>query len=114
MHAFCQGICERCNVEIFTGHTPGDKLCENCSDQYNACKECGAELENEMPKLVCGVRQNLIAKQEIKFDEFTILKGELCVVDNIVGYGFNILTKKDNKLLRVLNSQLLLYFDLEK
>ena len=48
MHAFSIGKCEQCNSEVITAHTPGDKLCGDCSEKYESCKECGNKIENNM------------------------------------------------------------------
>jgi hypothetical protein len=38
---FSQGKCEICKSNIQTAHIPCDKLCDNCSEKHNLCKECG-------------------------------------------------------------------------
>jgi hypothetical protein len=48
MHAFSVGKCEQCNCEVVTSHTPGDKLCDDCSEKHNSCKECGIKIEVKM------------------------------------------------------------------
>ncbi len=44
LHAFSNGNCEKCEVEIITSHIPCDKVCKECSEKYNLCKECGCEI----------------------------------------------------------------------
>ena len=44
LHAFSQGECEKCNCKIDTAHTPCDKVCEKCSEEFNLFKVCGEKL----------------------------------------------------------------------
>lgn len=46
MHAFSNGQCERCGCDVVTPHIPCDKLCEDCSEKYNSCRECGSKIED--------------------------------------------------------------------
>lgn len=45
LHAFSFGKCEKCDCEVTTAHIPCDKLCDDCSNIYNLCKDCGVEIE---------------------------------------------------------------------
>ena len=46
MHAFSDGQCEKCGCDVVTAHIPCDKLCEDCSEKYNSCRECGSKIED--------------------------------------------------------------------
>jgi hypothetical protein len=46
MHAFSDGKCEHCGCDVVTPHIPCDKLCENCSEKNNSCRECGVKIED--------------------------------------------------------------------
>jgi hypothetical protein len=39
------GVCEKCECEVTTSHIPCDKLCEECSETHNCCRECGCDIE---------------------------------------------------------------------
>ena len=41
MQAFSTIRCKLCGKEIVTCHTPGHALCDECSDKYGACAQCG-------------------------------------------------------------------------
>jgi len=45
--AFSNGKCEKCGVDVVTSHIPCDKVCDSCSEQYEICKQCGEEKEDE-------------------------------------------------------------------
>ena len=45
LHAFSMGVCEKCECEVTTSHIPCDKLCEECSETHNCCRECGCDIE---------------------------------------------------------------------
>lgn len=113
MHAFSEGDCNICKIKLSTAHTPCDKLCEECSEKYNLCKECGSILENNLPKLVCDKGQRLKIKKEIKFQDDLVLNiDDTGVVKDIVGYGFDIVMDKNNLEIRCMNSEILNYFEL--
>lgn len=48
MHGFSRGFCEKCKCDITTVHTPCDKLCDDCSEKYDICKECGEKINGDM------------------------------------------------------------------
>lgn len=45
MSAFSFGNCEGCSKEISTPHIPGYKLCDDCAENSNKCKQCNYGLE---------------------------------------------------------------------
>lgn len=47
LHAFSFGECTVCGTEICTAHIPCDKVCEQCSEEKNLCKECGKPIKEE-------------------------------------------------------------------
>lgn len=66
-----------------------------------------------LPDLVCQIGQKLKVKDDITFEGgLVIKKNETCIVENIKGYGFDIVTDKDKEYLRIMNSQMLKYFQL--
>lgn len=59
------------------------------------------------PRLFCDIGQKLIVRDNIVFDGgTTIAKGEICIVKNIKGYGFDIASEKDRIEFRIMNSEM--------
>lgn len=44
MHAFSEGVCERCGRPIHNVNTPCDKLCLKCAKIKQRCAHCGKKL----------------------------------------------------------------------
>ena len=69
------------------------------------------------PKLFCGQGTTLKARKDFEInledgDIMTISTGDKCVVDNIIGYGYNIKKNKADKEFRIMNSLMPDYFDI--
>ncbi|MBX2949777.1 MAG: hypothetical protein KF704_10920 [Crocinitomicaceae bacterium] len=69
------------------------------------------------PEMYCGIGSTLKVKKtfEIEFDDGTIQDfslDDLCIVEDIVGYGFNIKAMNDSKIFRIKNGQMIDYFKL--
>lgn len=47
MHAFSNGTCEVCKDNISCSHTPVNKVCNNCAEDFNLCESCGKSLKDE-------------------------------------------------------------------
>ena len=45
LHAFSSGNCEKCGKEITTPHIPCDKLCKECANKFDRCKQCGNKIK---------------------------------------------------------------------
>lgn len=68
------------------------------------------------PPLFCDIGSKLIAKAPLNFflidenedyiQEYTVFLGDLCVVDEIIGYGFNIRKIDEKSIFRVMNSKM--------
>lgn len=73
----------------------------------------GWERGRTLPTLVCNIGQKLKLKEDIIYEDInlTVKKGENCIVEDIKGYGFDIVTDKGIDL-RFMNSQILDYFEL--
>lgn len=48
MDAFTEGICEVCDEHHICSHTPCDKVCYNCANDFNLCESCGQTLKPEL------------------------------------------------------------------
>jgi hypothetical protein len=40
-HGFSRGFCGNCGSEIICPHTPCYAICDNCSQKFNSCIQCG-------------------------------------------------------------------------
>jgi hypothetical protein len=47
MHAFSEGSCEVCKDVITCSHTPCDKICNHCAEDFNLCESCSNSLKDE-------------------------------------------------------------------
>ena len=47
MDAFSEGVCEVCGDDITCAHSPSDKVCYNCANDFNLCESCGKTLKTE-------------------------------------------------------------------
>ncbi|MFZ6664706.1 hypothetical protein [Peijinzhouia sedimentorum] len=69
------------------------------------------------PPLFCGQGTTLKASKdfEIEFedkDTMIISTGDKCIVDDIIGYGYNIKKNNTDKVFRIMNSLMSDYFDI--
>ena len=69
------------------------------------------------PEMYCGIGSTLKVKKtfEIEFDDGTTQHyslDDLCIVEDIVGYGFNIKALNNSKIFRMKNGQMVDYFEL--
>ena len=69
------------------------------------------------PPLFCGQGTTLKARQDfdVEFDEgytVTITVGDRCIVDDIIGYGYNIKKETMDKEFRIMNSSMPDFFDI--
>ena len=64
------------------------------------------------PKLFCEVGQRLKLKKEIIFNSGKSLSvGDICIVVNLIGYGFDIVSEKEMIEFRILNSKMPEFFN---
>lgn len=47
MQAFSEGICEVCDEHHICSHTPPNRVCNNCAEDFNLCESCGKNLKDE-------------------------------------------------------------------
>lgn len=47
MSAFTKTNCNKCGIEITTGHIPGYTICKSCSEELELCEQCGEELKEK-------------------------------------------------------------------
>lgn len=47
LNAFSEGKCKICGERIVTPHIPCYKVCKQCSEKLNLCKQCGKEIVDE-------------------------------------------------------------------
>lgn len=78
---------------------------------------CNKKMAIYYPEMYCGVGSTLKVKKtfEIEFDDVTTQDfslDDLCIVEDIVGYGFNIKAMNDSKIFRIKNGQMADYFEL--
>lgn len=71
------------------------------------------------PPLFCGVGTTLSARKDFEVEwqneeGATITAGTNCVVDAIIGYGFNVRVDGKHQVFRIKNSSMPAYFDLIK
>lgn len=45
-HAFANTKCKCCEAPIYTGHIPGYKVCNDCSDKHKICQQCGGNIND--------------------------------------------------------------------
>jgi hypothetical protein len=45
LHAFADTNCIKCNDKIVTEHTPGNKVCDKCSEELDLCAVCGKQVK---------------------------------------------------------------------
>lgn len=43
--ALSNGLCKICEVKINCPHMPCYKVCDECAEKLNLCKQCGKELK---------------------------------------------------------------------
>lgn len=48
LHAFSEGKCKICRERIITGHIPCYEVCEECSEKFNLCEQCGKEIVDDI------------------------------------------------------------------
>jgi hypothetical protein len=65
------------------------------------------------PELFCSVGDKLIVKKDILFNDFHLTKDEVCIVENIIGYGIDLVSSKGIEF-RLLNSQMSEFFNSPK
>jgi hypothetical protein len=46
--AISKGVCEECNDIVYSPHIPCYKLCPECSEKLNKCKQCGELIDNDI------------------------------------------------------------------
>lgn len=71
------------------------------------------------PEMYCGIGSTLQVKKtfEIEFENGTIRKyllNEMCIVEDIIGYGYNLKEVNDSRVFRILNGDMVDYFELIK
>jgi hypothetical protein len=84
-------------------------------EELNKYLSEGWERGRTLPELVCGVGQKLRVRKDIPLDALchTVYIGEICMVKDIKGYGFDVVTVEEPIMeIRLLNSQMLDYFEL--
>lgn len=69
------------------------------------------------PEMYCGVGSTLRVKKafEIEFNDGTqrdYSQNEICIVDEILGYGYNLKEIKDERIFRIMNSSMIDYFEI--
>jgi len=47
LNALCKTSCKSCGIEFYSPHLPEQSICENCSEKYNLCQQCGKRLDGE-------------------------------------------------------------------
>lgn len=67
--------------------------------------------------MYCGAGSTLRVKKafEIEFEDGTqrnYSPNEICIVDEIIGYGFNIKEIKDERIFRIMNSSMIDFFEI--
>lgn len=70
--AFTNTKCIHCDRVLTTGHIPGHKVCQNCSDEKNICEQCGG------PMYIEWTEEDLA-----EFDELTNLESSKDQMDRI-------------------------------
>jgi hypothetical protein len=66
-----------------------------------------------LPELFCAIGDELVLKKEIIFDDFQLNKDEVCIVENIIGYGIDLVSSEGIEF-RLLNSQMCEFFNSPK
>ena len=68
------------------------------------------------PPLFCGIHSTLKLTRDLAIDEngetILYLKGEECIVVDIIGYGFNIQRLSGGQVFRLMNSSMTGYFEI--